>query len=401
MTRTTRTTRTTRMTRLLARSVLAAVAAVAITGPPLDASAAARVTVTSSAGAGAASSSGSTTLTVRGSGFTSIPRAMGGIYVMFGTVEDQAGGSWRPSRGGASGVTFRYVPDAEAADNKGYQRFVAFPGSDTSDAANGGQLAADGSWSTTLTVPGPVITVAGRGGALQQVDCRTSTCGVITVGAHGVKNAANETFTPVRFAAAAGASAAPSTSRSAGPTSSTGPSTGSATGSATQEQATLAGGSGPATAGIDPASAVAGRVLSFTGRGFSPGEQVAAVLDGGHAGLGPLTAGGRGEVAALLQLPSDLRIGTHTLRMVGAASGVVAEVDFPVAADSSLGLGAAAATTGGTTSPGMIAVLIAAAVLAFVVLLGVFGAAQGRRRRPPEPAGDGPRQKPRQNRGDV
>lgn len=90
----------------------------------LPVSAAARVSVSSSAGSGAASATGATSLTVSGSGFQSIPRAFGGIYVFFGVVE---GGSWRPSQGGASGRTFRYIPDSESKNNAGFQRFVAFP----------------------------------------------------------------------------------------------------------------------------------------------------------------------------------------------------------------------------------------------------------------------------------
>ncbi|ONI74616.1 hypothetical protein ALI144C_37890 [Actinosynnema sp. ALI-1.44] len=141
-----------------------------------------------------------TSLTVQGRGFQSVRNGHGGIYVFFGWVSDPAGGAWRPSKGGASGVTFRYVQDKETKDNNGYQRFVAFPGSDTASSANGGTIADNGTWSTKLTIPGAKFKTADRSGAVSEVDCLRTRCGVITVGAHGVVNANNETFTPVSFA---------------------------------------------------------------------------------------------------------------------------------------------------------------------------------------------------------
>ena len=68
-----------------------------------------------------------TTLTVSGSGFQSVKGGHGGIYVFFGTVKP----GWQPSKGGATGEDYFYVPDSEAKDNQGFQRYVAFPGSDT------------------------------------------------------------------------------------------------------------------------------------------------------------------------------------------------------------------------------------------------------------------------------
>lgn len=147
-----------------------------------------------------------TTLTLRGSGFQSVPKGYGGIYVLFGWVAD---GAWQPSKGGAAGATYRYVPDKESKDNRGFQRFVAFPGSDTASSANGGQLSADGAWSTQLVVPGARFRSTDRDGKVVDVDCLTVRCGLITVGAHGVVNANNETFTPVTFAVPTKAAAAP------------------------------------------------------------------------------------------------------------------------------------------------------------------------------------------------
>ncbi|SMC57415.1 hypothetical protein [Kibdelosporangium aridum] len=141
-----------------------------------------------------------TTLTLQGKGFQSVKNGHGGIYVFFGWVSDPDGGSWRPSKGGASGATFKYVQDRETKDNNGYQRFVAFPGSDTAASANGGVVAENGTWSTRLNIPGPRFKAADRSGGVSEVDCLKSRCGVITVGAHGVVNANNETFTPISFA---------------------------------------------------------------------------------------------------------------------------------------------------------------------------------------------------------
>jgi hypothetical protein len=135
-----------------------------------------------------------TQLRVTGTGFQSVKNGFGGIYVMFGWV----GSGWRPSQGGATGADYRYVPDDEAKPT-GYISFVAFPGSSTADAANGGEVSADGSWSAVLDVPGAVFTSLDRNGDPTEVDCRDVQCGIITIGAHGVKNANNETFTPVDF----------------------------------------------------------------------------------------------------------------------------------------------------------------------------------------------------------
>jgi hypothetical protein len=135
-----------------------------------------------------------TQLRVTGTGFQSVKNGFGGIYVMFGWVDS----GWRPSQGGATGADYRYVPDDEAKPT-GYISFVAFPGSSTADAANGGEVSADGSWSAVLDVPGAVFTSLDRNGEPTEVDCREVQCGIITIGAHGVKNANNETFTPVDF----------------------------------------------------------------------------------------------------------------------------------------------------------------------------------------------------------
>jgi hypothetical protein len=141
-----------------------------------------------------------TTVTLKGAGFQSIKNGHGGIYVLFGWVSEPAGGAWKPSKGGAPGTTLRYVQDRESKDNLGYQRFVAFPDGDTSSSANGGVIAEDGTWSAQLNIPGARFKAADRAGKVSDVDCTQTQCGIITIGAHGVVNANNETFTPVSFA---------------------------------------------------------------------------------------------------------------------------------------------------------------------------------------------------------
>ncbi len=134
-----------------------------------------------------------TTLRLSGSGFQGIKNGYGGIYVAFGTVN----GTWQPSKGGATGADYSYVPDDES-NPTGYVDFVAFEGSTTASAANGGTVdSATGTWSATLKVPGSTFQALDRNGAAKTVDCTVVQCGIITIGAHGVANANNESFTPV------------------------------------------------------------------------------------------------------------------------------------------------------------------------------------------------------------
>ncbi|MFE5307063.1 hypothetical protein [Isoptericola sp. NPDC056605] len=382
------------------------------------AQAAARVSVAGLDGAARAAADGPTTLTLRGSGFQSVKNAFGGVYVLFGWVSDPSGGSWRPSAGGATGETLRYVPDSEAADNAGYQRFVAFPGSSTAAEANGGTIAADGTWSARLVVPGARFSTVDRSGSAVDVDCTQVRCGVITIGAHGVANAANESFTPVSFdgaaAAGTGTDDAGTGGGSGGGTSggsgggdgaaaeaapgATGDAGDAGAGDDTAGSGALGEGAtaelpGKATVGVDRATAVAGRVLSFAGQGFEPGEQVVATLDDGLLAVGPLGAGNHGEVAGLLELPSDLRLGTHVLRLTGASSGREPEVEVivtrdPADAEAADALVAAASADGGAAgagplglaySPAELAVGAAALLLLLLVVTSAVTAARRRR----------------------
>jgi hypothetical protein len=314
---------------------------------------------------------GPTTLQLTGTGFQSIQGGFGGIYVVFGWVDDAAGGSWRPSQGGHTGSDYDYVPDAETADNQGYIRFVAFPGSDTEAAANGGTVAADGTWSTSLTVPGPTFTAKGRDGATTEVDCTQVQCGVITIGAHGVVNPSNESFTPVEFVAAGSGAAAATTPGAAAGTSE----------SAAEETTERAA----PTVGVDQATAVVGRALTFAGQGFDPGEQLTVTLDDGVVSLGPLNAGAQGEIAGALQLPGDTRVGTHLLRVSAAGSGLTTELEFTVTADPAAAsaadlIAAQSAGEGHVWTAAEIAVAVAGGLLLLTVLVSLV-TAQRRRRR--------------------
>ncbi len=291
---------------LLALAMLAGAAVVAAPA----ARAAAGVTVSNPEGTATADPDYATEMTVRGDGFQSIPKGFGGVYVMFGWVDDPSGGSWRPSRGGVVGSGYRYVPDSETQDNQGFLRFVAFPGSETEGAAHA-VMSADGSWSVSMVIPGAVFQSRDRSGDTSSVDCREVTCGVITVGAHGVKNANNETFTPVSFVAPATAPGE------------------------TPDVATPGAVPGDVRVGLASASVRAGASIVFTGQGFAPGEQVVAALDDGVTAIGPLTAGSRGEVAGALPVPRDARGGTHLVSLTGAASGAVAQAEVAIAADAS------------------------------------------------------------------
>ena len=181
---------------------------VGLVGLSTTASADPQVTVTDDSGTSDGTVTAGSVVTVTGSGFQSVQGGAGGIYVVFGWVDDAEGGTWRPSNGGATGADYLYAPDTEDAENAGFQRFVAFPGSGTAAAANGGVIAEDGSWSTPLTVPAAQFDAMDRAGDAAPVDCTQVQCGVITFGAHGIKNATNETFTPLTFTDTAAEAAA-------------------------------------------------------------------------------------------------------------------------------------------------------------------------------------------------
>lgn len=132
---------------------------------------------------------GPATLSLDGEGFPTSNggSTFGGAYIFFGAVTPVDGadsGSWAPSKGGRSGSNYDYAGSA-------YQSMVSYPG----DVTGLIQMDADGDWSTTLPIPGPVFTSA----AGNEVDCYAVQCGVITIGAHGSVNAGVEVFAPVSF----------------------------------------------------------------------------------------------------------------------------------------------------------------------------------------------------------
>lgn len=413
-----------RLGTVLAGLLLAVTAVVAAAQP---ASAAPRVTFATDDGT-APSPSGATRLRVSGEGFQVVPGGFGGVYVFFGWVDDPDGGSWRPSRGGVTGRDYLYMPDSEDRENQGYQRFVTFPGSQTATAANGGEMAADGSWSLTMQIPGARFEAVDRSGSTRAVDCTTVTCGLITIGAHGVSNANNETFTPITFAtggqdaggagvpsagAGTGAGAGAGTNGQPAGTGADEPRAGATTAQGGTDGADAGGVTGadqttppdaatldtvatdpeagpavtataddppavPATVGVDQSTAMVGRVLAFAGQGFLPGEQVVAVLDDGTAAVGPLQAGASGEVAGVLQLPPDVAVGTHTLRLSGAASAQAPEIAFTVRADP-VAVAAAEAQAVEPTPTWVFALAGTSALLLLALL--VSSVTAGRRRR--------------------
>lgn len=294
------------------------------------AQAAGRVSVANEFGSATIDGTYSTTLTLSGSGFQSIKGGHGGIYVWFGTVN----GAWQPSKGGVSGKDYRYVPDSETADNQGFQRYIAFPGSDTASAA-AATMGENGSWQVKLAVPGPTFQAVGRNGAAVSVDCRKVQCGVITVGAHGVKNANNETFTPVSVGDLY--QAQPETTDPEELSGAVPPEPGTPAETAKRK-------AGNPKLEVDRTSAVAGRVLPFTVTGLVSGQQITVVFADGRAAAGPFLVGDTGQLAGVITLPADLPAGTYELRVFGVDKAP--SVKFAVrAADEAVAAQPVAAST--------------------------------------------------------
>lgn len=374
----------------------------------VPAEAAPRISVVSSLGQAKAAASRPTSVTVSGSGLQSIPKAFGGIYVTFGYLKNT--GRWRPSQGGKAGKDFFYIADAQSKSNQGYQRFVAFPGSSTADSANGGTLSASGSFKLKMVIPGPTFIAESTTGSKMNVDCRQVQCGIITFGAHGVANGNNESFTPLSFAAAKTAAATTKPEAKGTTTQQTQTAQQLVTGnsSATPQQSQQGHGSvagtepgtteqvpttgepqangtlpqavtsGNPVLGIEQKTVIAGRTLGFTGRGFAPGEQVVGTLAAGITAAGPITAGTFGEVAGVIQIPSDMAVGTHKLKLAGAGSAASVEAEFSVMANP-----AALSSTATEDSAGvwwaLVAVIVAGSILFLVVLISFITALTRRR----------------------
>ncbi|ACU36804.1 hypothetical protein [Actinosynnema mirum] len=345
-------------------AVVGAIACAVAVGAPV-AHAAGRVELSTST----ADPDYATTIDLRGSGFQSVPNAHGGIYVLFGWVSD-AGGSWRPSAGGQAGSTYRYVQDSEAKDNNGFQRFVSFPGSDTASSANGGTVSADGSWSTRLVVPGARFPAVDRAGNTTQVDCTQVRCGIITIGAHGVVNPNNETFTPITFAVPAQQQQpAPVAPRPTAPP--TGQAPAPQEDRAQQPAAVLSATSG---------DAVVGQPVAVTGSGFAADEQVQVLLQPGALFLPVATADAAGSLSYSAVVPEGTQAGQYRLEFTGTRSRALGGVDLAVAAAAQQ----AATDTAARQAPGQrdnTWLLVGAGGAALVVVVVVAGVVVLRKRR--------------------
>lgn len=314
----------------------------------VPAQAAARVTVQNSDGEAVADPKYATTVTVQASGFQSISKGFGGVYVLFGWVDNSSSGSWRPSKGGAVGTNYRYVPDSEDKNNKGYMRFISFPGSETEDAAHA-VMSKSGNWKVSMVIPGSTFQSRDRRGKTTSIDCLKVTCGIITIGAHGVKNGNNETFTPIRFQNMSSSSGNTNSNQTSDPE-----------GAGTSETTP-----GELRVGVSNATVQAGSAIVFTGQGFEVGEQVVAAFDDGFTAVGPLTAGLAGEVAGALPVPRDARNGTHLISLTGAATGAVAQTEVVVEGSS---LSAAPPIDGDSVPQWIVVLLVIAIVLAFILI---------------------------------
>lgn len=330
-----------------------------------------RVTVTGPDGGAVVDPTYATTLTVRGSGFQAVQGGHGGVYVFFGHVRD----GWRPSQGGRTGEDYFYVPDSESRDNQGFQQFVSFPGSDTSSSAQG-TMSRAGAWSVTLTVPGAVFEAFDRSGGSRSIDCREVTCGVITVGAHGVSNATNETFTPVRVeelydADEPTAAGEPTTVAGAELTE---PPTEEGEESAGRRTRSMA-----AALEVDRESAVAGHVLPFSAVGLASGRQYSLVLDDGVAGAGPFVASADGSLTGVLTLPADLGPGTHVLRLWAGGGAEAPEVSFAVQPAAAAVVDPVEPVAGDGRDPGAVLLVAVGALLLALALLRLALLVRGRR----------------------
>ncbi|MGO3650133.1 Ig-like domain repeat protein, partial [Agrococcus casei] len=136
---------------------------------------------------------GDSTLSLTGSGFATSNNgsSFGGAYLLFGVVTPKDASdehSWTPSAGGLIGQNYDYAPGAGL-----YQSMVSYPGNTTEPGLP--TMDADGNWSAELTIPGAVF----ESQMGNEIDCFVDQCGVITIGAHGQRNAGVEAFVPVTF----------------------------------------------------------------------------------------------------------------------------------------------------------------------------------------------------------
>ena len=286
----------------VALAVAAALASVVPGSVPAAHAAGAQVSATPEGGT--LNPDGATTVDLKGSGFQSVQNGFGGIYVLFGWVSDPDGGSWKPSQGGVTGENYKYVPDDEN-NPAGYDVFVAFPGSSTEGAANGGEIAADGTWSAKITVPGAKFTSTDRAGNPSDVDCTAVQCGIITIGAHGVSNANNETFTPMTFGASQAASAESDGGQDAQPQQQAESNTGASESKGASQSAE---GAGAGSAGTDADTQAAVR------------QAVQAALEGANVGTSMPSLG----VAGWLLVTAVIVLGVAVIVLAAGFGGYLA-----------------------------------------------------------------------------
>lgn len=113
-----------------------------------------------------------------------------GAYIFFGfvipTVETNPL-SWAPTFGGKTGVN--YIYENVGGVKSKYMGFIDYSEMDTA-----------GNWQLDFTIPGATVHVQ-DGDNVVEYSCFEVQCGIMTIGAHGIKNAKVENFTPVNFAA--------------------------------------------------------------------------------------------------------------------------------------------------------------------------------------------------------
>ena len=169
-----------RTTALLAGTAM--LAGLAITASPAAAAGTNSVTVTPATGANPAGQA----FAVSGTDFSTTSNGGQGIYVAFGPDPATLPADW--------------------FSNAGYFEAVAWthPNSSTTPTATNQPMAADGSWSFSLTkADGSAITASydylDASNVSHHVDCTTQSCGIITMAAHGSTVRTSDTFTPVTF----------------------------------------------------------------------------------------------------------------------------------------------------------------------------------------------------------
>lgn len=175
-------------TRRRAGSLLAAtalLAGLALAPTTAGAAGAPAVTVTPATGANAAGQA----FAVSGSDFSTTANGAQGIYVAFGPDPATLPADW--------------------FSNAGYFQATAWvhPNSTTAPSATNQPMAADGSFSFSLTkADGSAITAAydyvDSSSVSHHVDCTSQVCGIVTMAAHGSSLRTQDTFTPVSFAPA-------------------------------------------------------------------------------------------------------------------------------------------------------------------------------------------------------